>query len=325
MSYIADTLGIEVVARPWDGAAHLPFFLIDGYEFQAVRLGDVECLFVKPKGELATLPAIKKHLAKIAEQADLPLVLELDTLQARQRKGLISARIPFVVQGTQLYLPFIGAMLQERYKGRNGGGGHSKTLSPTAQLTLFHYLYQGGHEMYTNGLAKLLGVSAMQVTRAVRQLVALGLLTTHKVGVRMVIAGTDVGSVLFNKAKPHLLNPVRKRLYIEKDALPPDLPLAGLSALAECTTLNPPDLATYALDGKADRLQGTDILIDADAQAEIEIWRYSPTLLSARENLPDPLSLYATLACSGDDDGDDGDARVEIARDELLAEIWRCG
>jgi hypothetical protein len=29
MEYIADTLGIKVAAEPWDGAAHLPFYLTD--------------------------------------------------------------------------------------------------------------------------------------------------------------------------------------------------------------------------------------------------------------------------------------------------------
>jgi hypothetical protein len=120
---------------------------------------------------------------------------------------------------------------------------------------------------------------------------------------------------LFDNAKPHLLNPVRKQFYVEKDILPPGLPLAGLSALSEYTMLNPPNTATYAFDGKVNELPWTDTLVDADAQAEVEVWRYSPTLLSAKDGLPDLLSLWATLA--------DGDARIEIAKDELLTEIWR--
>jgi DNA-binding MarR family transcriptional regulator len=311
INYIADTLDIEIAARQWGGATHLPFFLTDGYAFRMVRLDDIDCLFVKPKEEFPTLPALKKHLTKIAEQTDCPLVLEIDTLQARQRSALISARIPFVVNGNQLYLPFIGAALQERYTKRSE---RSETLSPTAQLALFSYLYQGEREMYANGLAERLGVSAMQVTRAIRQLVALKLVTTRKAGVRIVIAGTEGGSALLHKAKPHLLNPVRRRFYIAKDAMPPNLPFAGLSALAEYTALNPPDVATYAFAGKANELPATDTLVDVDTQTEIEVWRYSPTLLSAREDLPDPLSLYMTLA--------DGDARIELAKNELLAEIW---
>ncbi|MDR3211430.1 MAG: helix-turn-helix domain-containing protein [Planctomycetota bacterium] len=318
MDYIADTLGIKVTAEPWDGEADLPFYLADAYTFQSVTLDSVRCLFVKPKNKLATFPAVKKQLAKIAEHANAPLVLDYDILDARQRKALIAAEIPFVADGNQLYLPFMGVVLSERYARRQE---QSETLSPTSQLVLFRYLYQGEKELYANGLAELLGVSATHITRAVKQLAALKLINTRKDGVRIVIAGTENGAALFKKAKPHLLLPVRKRFYVEKNTLfAPDgsamkLPLAGISALAEYTMLDPPKVTTYAFDGGVNTFPGIDTLVDTDAQAEVEIWRYSPTLLSAKENLPDPLSLWTTLASE--------DARIETAKDELLAEIWK--
>jgi DNA-binding MarR family transcriptional regulator len=311
MDYIANTLGVKIATEPWGGSVGLPFHLTDAYAFQTVTLDSVKYLFVKPTGKLASLPALRKHLGKIAERAATPLVLELPTINARQRNALIAARIPFVVEGKQLYLPFLGAVLQERYDSRNEQG---KTLSPSAQLTLVHYLYQGEREMRANGLANLLGLSAMQITRAIRQLAALELVTTRKDGVQIVIAGTANGKALFEKARPHLQSPVRKRFFVEKETLPPKLPLAGLSALSEFSMLNPPDVATYAFDGKTGELSGTDTLVDADAQTEIEVWRYLPTLLSRRDGLPDPLSLWTSLP--------DGDARVEIAKDNLLADVW---
>jgi DNA-binding MarR family transcriptional regulator len=312
MDYIADTLGIKVSAGPRGSMANLPFYLVDAYACQLVTLGGMKCLFVKPKGELAALSSVKRHLAKIAEQTDAPLVLDLIEMNARQRKALIAAHIPFVVEDNQLYLPFIGVVLQERYISRQAP---SEVFSPTAQLVLFRYLYQDESEMYTSELAKLFGLSVMQITRAVKQLASLGLITTRKDGVRIVIAGTESGSALFDKAIPHLLNPVRKKFYVEQDALPPNLPFAGVSALSEYTMLNPPNITTFAFDGKVNELHGTAMLVDADAQAEIEVWRYPPMLLSQKDNLPDPLSLWATLA--------DDDARIEIAKGELLAEIWR--
>jgi DNA-binding MarR family transcriptional regulator len=312
MNYIAETLGIRVFAEPWSGASLLPFYLTDIYSFQIVTLGEVRCLFVKPAAELAALPAVKKHLTKIAEHARAPLVLYPDSLNARQRKALIAAQTAFVVEGSQLYLPFLGVALQERYANRRE---RRETLSPTAQMVLFHYLYQREAGMYIGGLAELLGVSAMQITRAVRQLAALELFTAHKDGVRIVVAGTENGSALFVKATPHLLNPVRRRVYADKTALPPNLPFAGLSALSEYTMLNPPSAAVYAFNGKVNELPGTNALVDADAQAEVEVWRYPPTLLPGKDGVPDPLSLWVTLA--------DGDARVEIAKEELLAGVWR--
>jgi len=215
------------------------------------------------------------------------------------------------MDGVQLYLPFIGAALQERYPAPKP---QIVTLMPTSQQILFSYLYRKEHEIYANGLAQLLVVSAMQVSRAVKQLTALGLFTSHKDGVQIILTGIENGITLFEKAKPYLQTPVKKKLYIERDSLPQGLTLAGASALAEYTMLNPPDLMTFAYNGKVGELAGTKSLVDADAQVVVEFWRYSPATLSEKDGYADPLSLWASLT--------DGDPRTEIAKDELLAGIW---
>ena len=309
MKYIAETLSIEITTTSWD--ANLPFYLSDSYTFQRLNLENVPCLLIKPKIELLAISTVKKHFAKIAKFTDLPLILEIESLNARQRKALITAKIPFVMDGVQLYLPFIGAVLKERYPAPKP---QDSTLMPTSQQVLFCYLYRKECEMYASGLAKLLEVSAMQVTRAIRQLVALGLFTTRKDGVKIVITGTESGAALFAKAKPYLQTPVKKKIYVEKDTLPQHMTLAGASALAEYTMLNPPNIATFAFDGKVGELAGSNSLVDADAQVEVEIWRYSPARLSKKDGYTDPLSLWLTLP--------DGDPRTEIAKDELLAGIW---
>jgi len=309
MRYIAETLGIEVINEQWE--ANIPYYLSDIYNFQKLKVGNVACLLVKPKSELLAINAVKKHLEKIAQIADLPLILEIETLNARQRKALIAGNIPFVMDGVQLYLPFIGAALQERYPAPKPQGS---ALMPTSQMILFCYLYRKEQEMYASGLANLLGVSAMQVTRAVKQLTALGLFKMHKDGVQIVLAGIEDGLELFKKSKPYLQTPVKKRIYVERDVLPQQLTLAGESALAGYTMLNPPIVTTFAFDGNVGVLTGTKSLVDADTQAEVEFWRYSPATLSKKDGYADPLSLWVTLP--------DGDPRMEIAKDELLAGIW---
>jgi len=308
MKYIAETLGIDITNEPWD--ANLPFYLSDSYSFQKLILGNAPCLLIIPKSEILTINVVKKHFTKIAEFADLPLVLEIETLNARQRKALIAAKIPFVMDGVQLYLPFIGAALQERYPAPKP---RISTLMPTSQQILFYYLYRKKREMYANGFAQLLGVSAMQITRAVKQLVALELFTSHKDGVQIVFSSIDNGVALFEKAKPYLHTPVKKKIYIERDTLPQQLTFAGLSALAEYSMLNPPDLTTFAFNGKIGELVGTELLVDVDAQVEVEFWRYSPARLSEKDGYADPLSLWTTLP--------DADPRTEIAKDELLKRI----
>jgi len=312
MNYLADMLGIDVHAELWGNASGLPYYLIDCYSFKKAVLEGVACLFLSPKGELDTLNAIKKHIAKIHEIEPLPIVLELDGITARRRKSLIEARIPFIAPNSQLYLPFLGVVLTERYTATTP---LKKVLTPSSQLVFFHYLHQDNIELYTGGIADRLGITAMQISRAVKQLKSLGLIAVRKDGVRMVIYSTESRRVLFEKAKPHLLNPVRKKIYTEFDAVANRLPYAGLYALSALTMLNPPTIKTFALFGNTSGLNGTDTMIDNNAQAEVEIWRYAPALLSDQPDMADTLSLITSLQSTDNE-------RVEQAVEEALSKFW---
>jgi len=156
----------------------------------------------------------------------------------------------------------------------------------------------------------------MQVSRAVKQLTTLDLMSARKDGVRTVISGRERRLDLYNKARPYLLNPVRKKLYVERMDLPEGLPLSGYSALSELTMLGSPEMETLAFFGRIGKLFGTGALIDNAKQAEVEIWRYDPVLLSRRSGVVDALSLVVSLS-PGED------PRIEQAIDDLLSQVWR--
>ena len=315
MKYAADTLGIELNTKPWDGAIRLPYYLLDNYDFTKATFDGVPCLIMKPRGELGTLSAIKKHISRVRETESLPVVLELGDMTARRRKSLIEARIPFVAPACHIYLPFLGVALNERYTSVKAP---CETLMPSSQLLLFYYLYQNEPELRAGETADMFGISAMQISRAIKQLTTLGLVITRKDGVRTIISSNEPRSTVFEKAKPYLLDPVRKRLYVEYEDMPEGLPLSGYSALSELTMLNSLETETFAFFGKADELAGTDALVDNTAQAEVEVWRYDPALLSKRRrpSVVDELSLVASLPL-------DDDPRVEESIEELLLNVWR--
>lgn len=312
MKFVADTLGVKVNTEPWGGAAGLPYYLVDRYTFSKAVFDGVTCLIMKPKGELDVLPHVKKHIKKVWEALPVPIVLELDGMTARRRKSLIGARIPFIVPESHIYLPFLGVALNERYTAEKAPG---ETLMPSAQLLLFYYLYQHEPELHTAGTAKLFGLSAMQISRATKQLKSLGLVPVRKDGVQTVISSKERRRDLFERAKPHLINPVRKKIYVEYENLPAGLPLSGYSALSELTMLGVPTTETFAFWGNADELAGADALVDSTEQVEVEIWRYNPTLLSRCPGVVDALSLATSLS-PGDDE------RVEQAIDELVSNLW---
>jgi len=312
MKFIDDTLGIKTYSEPWSKAGKLPYYLNDSYSFTNVTLDGISCLFITPKRELGSLTVIKKHIAKVRENQSVPVVLELDGVSAKRRKSLMEAHIPFVVTGHQIYLPFMGIALTERFLSEKPPNA---ILMPSSQLLLFYYLYQNVSELHTNGLADKFNLSPMQISRAVKQLTALNLLIVKKDGVQTIISSNTNSRKLFGRAKPYLLNPIRKKIYAEYDTLPSGLPLSGVSALTELTMLNSSVVKTFAFCGKNELLVGTEVLIDSDTQAEVEIWRYSPTLLSKKQGMVDSLSLIASLLSTTDE-------RIELAIDEILTSLW---
>ena len=313
MKYIEDTLGVEVNTMPWDGVANLPYYLVDLYEFTKATIDNVPCVFMKPKKELDTLTALKKHMSRVHTSEPLPIILVYDLMTARRRKSLIEARIPFVAPPHNIYLPFLGVALNERYTLIKEPG---KTLMPSSQLILFYYLYRNEAYLRTSVMASVFNISAMQVSRAVRQLTSLGLFEAEKNGTRIFISCNERRRDLFDKAKPYLLNPVRKKGYVEYDKLPTGLSLSGYSGLSELTRLSRPLINTFAFYGNAEELNITGALVDNASQAEVEIWRYNPSILSKHPRVVDELSLAVTLF-------QDKNPRVKQATDDLLSSVWR--
>ena len=313
MKYLNESLGIKVLFEDWDGAAGLPYYLNDRYEFKKANLEGVSCLFLIPKGDLDNLASIRKHIAKVQEIESLPIVFQLCGIASPRRKSLIDARIPFVADGSQIYLPFLGAVLTERYTATIQP---REILMPSSQLLLFYYLYYDKPELYTYTMANNLNFSAMQISRSVKQLEALGLMSVRKEGVRIAISAIESRNILLKKAKPHLLNPVRKRLFAKNSLVPAGLPKSGLSALSELTMLSPSSTITFAYYGQLNALEWSDNLIDSDSQAEVEVWRYSPTLLPHRPGMVDTLSLIASMHSAQDE-------RIVQAVDEALEMLWR--
>lgn len=88
----------------------------------------------------------------------------------------------------------------------------------TQQLFLM-YLYNRQNKLYVANVGKKLPYSAMTLSRAVKQLEASDLFLVYKDGVNKVIESKYDRRELFERAKPFLLDPVRKYGYIENQEL----------------------------------------------------------------------------------------------------------
>ena len=283
------------------------------YRIRKVLLDSVEVFFLYPITELESVWNLKKHIEHIQKIKNIPVVLVLDHLTYRQKEYLLNERIPFIVENKQIYLPFMAIYLQKNSDAENID---KKELLPASQVLLLYFIYQGSGRMIMSNAVAALGLTSTSISRAVRQLEELDLISTEKAGIQKIIYSDLSPKELFEKARGNLQNPVKRVVYVPKDQIHENLLISGYSALAEYSMLGEPNVACYASDSVSQwNSVATKRLMDGKSQVEVELWRYDPKKLSERD-MVDPLSIV--LALEGD-----MDERVEGAVDELLNQVWR--
>ena len=311
MEYLNQVLGIRVVYKE-EPVTSMPNYIYARYRLLRVTLDGKAVIFVYPKEEIEAVSAVKKHISRIAKTEKVPAVLILEHLTYRQKEYLLRDHIPFVVEGRQIYLPFMAVYLQERTDGEKQ---NTKEILPSAQLLLLYYIYHGCGEMMTSEASQKLGFTATSVSRASRQLEDLGLIKTQKRGVQKIIYTDKTPRELFEDVKGSLSNPVKRTIYVPKAELDLLLPMSGYSALSEYTMINPPMTECFAAWSIAAwEKAGSSKLQSTDEQCAIELWRYDPRKLSTGTCV-DKLSLALSLR-------EDRDERIEEAEEEMLKSVW---
>ena len=113
MEYLDKVLGVKVTYDDVE-FKYLPNFIATRYRLRMVTMIEQKMIFLYPKTELEQIEVLKKHIARIQKNENLPVVLVLKELSYRQKEYLIREKIPFIVDGKQIYLPFMAVYLQER-------------------------------------------------------------------------------------------------------------------------------------------------------------------------------------------------------------------
>ena len=113
MEYLDKVLGVKVTYEDVE-FKHLPNFIATRYRLQMVSMNDQKMIFLYPKTELEQIEVLKKHIARIQNNENLPIVLVLKELSFRQKEYLIREKIPFIVDGKQIYLPFMAGICRSR-------------------------------------------------------------------------------------------------------------------------------------------------------------------------------------------------------------------
>jgi len=315
--YMKETLGIRVQPKKWKEAEKLPFFLRNLYAFFEVPILETSCLAMFAKDEMEQTPAtIRKHILQVQKKWHHAVIYVQQKVTAYNRKRLIEHKMPFVIPGNQMYLPFLGIDLREHFKKiRNT----EPRWSPSTQtVVLYALLHDGGHRFTPKKLANRLGYTAMTMTRALDELEGAGLGQIAMEGRERTLRFNPDRKALWENALESLRSPVKKRLWVKHSLNKPLGVKAGLSALAYYSALAGPANPVFALEGK--KWKGIRINknlrvleITEPGACELEIWSYPPELF-AKDGVVDQFSLYLSMQANDDE-------RVESALEEMMEQV----
>lgn len=316
MDYITCLLGTKIKYELWQHEKELPYFISDFYSCELASIEGLKSIFLYPNSaeELERPNSIKKKIAKIQLLEPLPVVVVSKMLTRWHVQSFLKDRIPFVIPEKQIYLPFIGVALQNKFAAENK---IVEKFQPAAQMLFLSYMYGTSQELLLSAVAKQIGFSAMTASRAAKQLEQTGLFYSYKRGVNKLIGSklSNEKAELFFKMKPFLISPVRKKIYVWNEAELNYWPISGVSALAEYTMINSPETKCYAAGSSFKTEHFTEQLVDDIQQSKVEIWKYNP-LIFAHSGIVDVISLAMSLK-------NEPDERIQSAVEELLHRTLR--
>lgn len=301
------------------GRFGLPFYLTSGCEFYDAKVGGIGFSIVSVKHTGKTdIRKIKHQLGKYEDAFSGHVCFWIPDLTRIKRDALVKAGIPFVAPPGQIYLPFLGLSLQDRFPKISQDT--TSLMSPLEQELFFFLIYNSG-EYNKAQLADKLFVTRAAVTKVTAALDQKGLIRERKVGKEVFVSLAADGKKSYEDAKEWLINPVKKQVYCRGGMIAGSLKLAGESALGNLSMLSLPDKEVRACYEKDERVFELDILdddswVDEDDYIVLELWKYDPDMLSRRRTV-DVLSLDQSL-------GGTNDERVRGEMEEVMKEYkWQ--
>lgn len=281
-SYLAENIDTNVIIKPWHGKNNLPIFLKELYNFHEMTILGKHCILLEIVDELPDVDMIEKHIKRIKNFTDLKVIFYYKEISRYRRKSLIQHGIPFLIEGGQMYLPFLGLDLKKETQEIEN---QLEYFSPSTQLVYLYFLYYRNTEMSATDFSKKLKFTKMTASRALRDLYYANLLT-YEIGGKTGrtkrykrISDPDY----FVNGQPYIKSPINKIVYVK--VAPKGALTAGLDFLSKISMLNPPNHQIRAMGLEEFRKKKISIIKNMDQVKdekliELQLWDYNPKLFS---------------------------------------------
>lgn len=292
----------------------LPLAYRGRYNIFTVEMNGVLWMGIHPK-ENVGLVMLRRDRAGVEKMTGLNCAIFLDRTTFYIKEKLMEEGIPFVIDGKQVFLPFIGYLLSKENE-RELPPVH--LISFLTQKMLLIAIYERWNEVRVSGAAKRLEVSTKSASRCFDELEYLNVNVLGMKGKSRVINIPDDREQLWQQIESVLRNPVIRRFILRKDMKLEKK--AGLSALCEYSLLSDNAYPTYAVTKKELKASGVKEEKQASELEEIgcvvlEVGYFTDFL---GKGLQDPLSVVLSLT-----EEEQEEERVDISINEMLEEyVW---
>lgn len=278
------------------------------------------------------LKLLEGAIENLRSACDLPVVVASPSLDYWQKEWLVSRKAPFIQDERNVFLPFVGLVVQEASRGRR-----PTPLSPQAQRVVVNLIEGTWNDVSAGELSRRVGKSRSSVSKYLAEIEAICPEVVSRSGRSTMLGRNGMRSAdLLDCFEQYLRSPVSRRFRISYEVGPSELSgagarLSGLSALEQTSDLlagEPYPTVAIPQDGLAEAMAsfgeaGKELPWWDDEGTDIEVWGYwddVPVDLGRRSKgglgSVGMLSLYLSLRGRFEDD-----VRVVDAIDQLREKI----
>jgi hypothetical protein len=170
--------GCDVKIREYNIKLSLPIFMtmrdIAMVEIYGVNFAIVDVI----KESELSVAAMKKQKAKYEEALQCPVAYQVNLNSVSMRNALVKNQVPFVDLPGNVFLPFMGIVLQDVYRKQLV---KVDKMMPATQMVFLELFYMNDEESALKSeIANKLNLTKTSITRATAQLEVMGLIEQMK-------------------------------------------------------------------------------------------------------------------------------------------------
>ena len=292
----------------------LPLAYRGRYDIFTVETNGVLWMAIQPRDDVG-LVLLRRDRTCVEKMTGLNCAIFLERTTFYIKEKLMEEGIPFVIEGKQVFLPFIG-YLSSKSNERELAPVH--LISFLTQKMLLMAIYERWNEVKVSDAAKRLEVSTKSASRCFDELEYLNIGVLDMKGKSRVINIPDDRKQLWQQIESVLRNPVIRRFVLRKDMKLEKK--AGISALCEYSLLSDNAYPTYAVTKKELKASGVKVEKQASELEEIGcvVFELGYFIDFLGKGLQDPFSVVLSQTREEQEE-----ERIDISINKMLEEyVW---